>query len=435
MSHYRLLRDNKESGPFSEQEMIAKGFKPYDLIWVEGRSAGWRYPSEIPAFSGFAPVVEEQPYDRFYKKQQPQELFQIADRPVAQARQTYASPANLGEQKPVAEPSVVQTALPHYHPMPSIPAKNIHVTLPSGNSINLQQLVMKADSKQQQALAAMAAEPEAYGAAKPATVLLKTTIAAPVDASTVKLADVEQFQQRRAVAAFPWSLAAAAFIGIATLVGLGIMIGLSINRERNDKAFNEALLSKSRQNSSSSIRSLPPVANTVADQPSSVSTESLNAGSKELVRNAVVKTNPASDNGTAQKKLTEEKPLQPESTNPAEQEPAPVVKSKPVPVNIEQHLAITPNDFRTGAFGGISGLKYTLFNGSRLPLESVEVEVSYITANDKVFKTARLLFKDIAAGSQAVIDAPASNRGVKVSSRIIKVNPKETVLVNTTARS
>jgi hypothetical protein len=44
------------------------GLKPYDLIWVDGRSAAWRYPSEVPELKDFAPAVEEQPYDRFYKK-------------------------------------------------------------------------------------------------------------------------------------------------------------------------------------------------------------------------------------------------------------------------------------------------------------------------------------------------------------------------------
>lgn len=68
MKQYRLLRSNKESGPYSAEELIAMGLKAYDLIWIEGRSAAWRYPSEIEALKDFAPPVEEQPFDRFYKK-------------------------------------------------------------------------------------------------------------------------------------------------------------------------------------------------------------------------------------------------------------------------------------------------------------------------------------------------------------------------------
>ena len=47
MRIYRILRNNKEQGPFSLEELVQLSLKPYDLIWVDGRSAGWRYPTEI----------------------------------------------------------------------------------------------------------------------------------------------------------------------------------------------------------------------------------------------------------------------------------------------------------------------------------------------------------------------------------------------------
>lgn len=68
MNKYLLLRDNKQSGPYTTDELIAKGIKPYDLVWIEGKSAAWRYPSEVDEFQLFAPAVEEQPYDRFFSK-------------------------------------------------------------------------------------------------------------------------------------------------------------------------------------------------------------------------------------------------------------------------------------------------------------------------------------------------------------------------------
>jgi len=68
MTKYLLLRDNKESGPYSFDDLKQKGLKAYDLVWVEGKSAAWRYPSEVEELRSFAPVVEEQPFDRFYKK-------------------------------------------------------------------------------------------------------------------------------------------------------------------------------------------------------------------------------------------------------------------------------------------------------------------------------------------------------------------------------
>src|SRR5436190_12705109 len=82
MKQYRLLRNNKESGPYSAEELIQSGFKPYDLIWIEGKSAAWRYPGEMQEFKTYAPAVEEQPFDRFYKKPSPTEAKKESIAPI-----------------------------------------------------------------------------------------------------------------------------------------------------------------------------------------------------------------------------------------------------------------------------------------------------------------------------------------------------------------
>ncbi|MEO8711704.1 MAG: hypothetical protein ABI405_06240 [Parafilimonas sp.] len=51
---YRLLRNNKEQGPFTAEELIQKNLKPYDLIWIDGRSAAWSYPGEMSEFKMYA---------------------------------------------------------------------------------------------------------------------------------------------------------------------------------------------------------------------------------------------------------------------------------------------------------------------------------------------------------------------------------------------
>src|ERR1043166_7433529 len=97
MASYLLLRNNKESGPYSLEGLIQLGLKPYDLVWVEGRSAAWRYPSEVEDLKFYAPAVEEQPFDRFYKK--PSELKaeeekkqQAIEQTFAKAKKTYTEP-------------------------------------------------------------------------------------------------------------------------------------------------------------------------------------------------------------------------------------------------------------------------------------------------------------------------------------------------------
>lgn len=56
---YRLLRNNKEQGPFTADELIQKNLKPFDLIWADGRSAAWSYPTEMAEFKLYVPDGNE----------------------------------------------------------------------------------------------------------------------------------------------------------------------------------------------------------------------------------------------------------------------------------------------------------------------------------------------------------------------------------------
>ncbi|GAC1708392.1 MAG: hypothetical protein NVS9B7_24390 [Flavisolibacter sp.] len=57
---YLLLRNNKQSGPFDLNEVIQMNLKPFDLIWVDGKSAGWRYPTEIDSLKPYVAEVVDQ---------------------------------------------------------------------------------------------------------------------------------------------------------------------------------------------------------------------------------------------------------------------------------------------------------------------------------------------------------------------------------------
>ncbi|MGZ5190815.1 MAG: hypothetical protein ACXWCZ_07315 [Flavisolibacter sp.] len=57
---YLLLRNNKKQGPYSLDELLQQSLKPFDLVWVEGKSAGWKYPTEIDALKSYVaqPAIE-----------------------------------------------------------------------------------------------------------------------------------------------------------------------------------------------------------------------------------------------------------------------------------------------------------------------------------------------------------------------------------------
>jgi hypothetical protein len=52
---YLLLRNNRQTGPYSLEELLQLNLKPFDLVWVDGRSAAWQYPFEIPALKPYVP--------------------------------------------------------------------------------------------------------------------------------------------------------------------------------------------------------------------------------------------------------------------------------------------------------------------------------------------------------------------------------------------
>lgn len=58
MKEYKLLRNNKETGPYSLDELKGMNLKPFDLIWHQKKSASWRYPSEMDELAAYVSIVE-----------------------------------------------------------------------------------------------------------------------------------------------------------------------------------------------------------------------------------------------------------------------------------------------------------------------------------------------------------------------------------------
>ena len=126
MATYLLLRDNKETGPFSMNDLLNVGLKPYDLVWVQGKSAAWRYPSEVEELKPYAPVVEEQPFDRFFKKQ---------------TEEKKEEPVVIKEPVPVAKEPVQYAPVVHHEESKFVPRKSVFVTLPGQKTVAVERPV------------------------------------------------------------------------------------------------------------------------------------------------------------------------------------------------------------------------------------------------------------------------------------------------------
>lgn len=49
---YQVLRNNRQTGPYTLEELRSLQLQDHDLIWAEGQAGGWRSPSEVRELSG-----------------------------------------------------------------------------------------------------------------------------------------------------------------------------------------------------------------------------------------------------------------------------------------------------------------------------------------------------------------------------------------------
>lgn len=54
MKLYFLLRNNAESGPYTQKELKEIGLAPSDLLWIEGESTSWQHPTDISGLKNIA---------------------------------------------------------------------------------------------------------------------------------------------------------------------------------------------------------------------------------------------------------------------------------------------------------------------------------------------------------------------------------------------
>ncbi len=439
MQKFLLLRNNKETGPYSVEELEQMGLRAYDLIWVNGKSAAWRYPGEIDELKSFAPPVEEQPYDRFYKKpiEESQKKKETAKAESVNESTVLHSATSNGNGNGNGNGNSNANSGNGLNFTPSVTSpskknekeyKRVFVTLP--NTPNKKSAVAEEPTLQQPAVVVPVQKtPEPIPAVTEKQKPLR--IDAHIDeANRNSSIDIYYTRKKRFYSKRSFLVSAFA-IGILALVGLGIFIGLSLqkpNTEAGKQETERVYRVPDNENKSSSIDknrtenniiSTPVVENTIPIVDSSAialnpkktrhnNTTSLKNQLKDLQQKSAVKpidtgsSNTAAINSESEKKVVE---------NP-----------KP---NLGKLVSVSSNDFQVGPFGGISKLQLTVHNSSEYALDLVIVDLEYLKVNKEVYKTETLYFKDVAANSSVTVAAPKSSRGNKINYKISLITAKD----------
>ncbi|MBI2730952.1 MAG: hypothetical protein HYX40_09415 [Sphingobacteriales bacterium] len=422
MANYILLRNNKEEGPYTLEQMIAKGFKPYDLVWIEGKSAGWRYPSEIAELKVYAPVVEEQPYDRFYKKSPEQ----------AQTVSSVTTSIELNETTVLNQPSLTnnqQQETSNWQPAP----KRIFVSIPA----NQNKPVVKMPVQK-----TIVEKMEYANEEKPKIVIndepkLEEKFSQPLDDIKKLYADslLKQTKNKQKKFLNPEKLKIA--VAALALLLSGTAVGLFINK--NKPVTENFIASKAPEPkviNTATIEQQPIIETQKETNPSANNTEVSNQTIKKIIapsqkkevaakqenlpdENIVVDIKPVSENRKAVKR---------ESISARQQEASneqPVTSNKKPAVNLAKELSIMASNYKKATFGGISDLEFTITNNSQYTIDMVAAEVEYYTASKKLYKKETIYFSNVAPNGTQVQKAPNSNRGYEVKYRISLISSKE----------
>ncbi len=429
MSEYLLLRNNKQSGPFTLDDLRSMGLKAYDLLWIEGKSAAWRYPSEIEELKAFAPTVEEQPYDRFFKK------------PVAETRQVTAVQAvqQTSLKTELYAPAVQEPAPAHETVIK--PGRPIYVTMPAGR-----RTIEKEPAPVTERKPSTEDKPRINEEAQPKS-FIKSISPLPDEQMqedrfpTIKkqsILAIPAMGNNRPARITRWIRAATVFFGLLALVALGVIIGLLISGRRMNSTKQGIADTEAGVQGQQAVYKMaktqhpaqePVAGETINDKPVTASQQPANqdqeAASVQKKKSKAVKP-VISDSLTVSKPPVENKSSEALIPNreTVHKSAAPDMKQA-IRDNITDYVSLSASKYTVGTFGGISDLQLTVTNRSGYPLDLVVVEVRYIQSNKKTFKTENIYFHDIGTGAAVMEEAPKSSRGIKVQYRITIINSKD----------
>jgi len=476
-----LLRDNKESGPFAAEDLVKMGLKPYDLVWLQGKSAAWRYPSEIDELKPYAPGVEEQPFDRFFKKPAATAAVQQAVT-VNEEYEAYAPKAATEQEQPVKKRSVFVT-MPGQVAERKVTAKPAPVLKPTPTPIPDYTVTDTEDP------ISITGNPVA-----------KVKYSQPLD--EIKEMYVKTLKERKNRIArksfMQISLKRAAVV--AGLIGLGILAGFILKSKpaanaqmaQQIPATNTSAVTNEQQqttpeesNSPENQQADPPAETLPNDQQESAvphvnekivaekiqppvaepvisTTESRSTKEKNILpaetaltkdtkkplavmpaadtrkkdnpeEYAAAETNPVTGERTKSVRMVpsvspDEKTSRAENERPSSPSPDNTASSNTNALSgLGDKVSVSSNDYKRVALGGIRNLELTVSNHSKYDLDEVAVELQYLKPGDMVLKTQVVQFKSVGANNTETLRIPDTNRGVKVQFRIVRIGSSQLV--------
>jgi len=435
MNKYLLLRDNKQSGPYTCEEIQAKGIKAYDLVWIDGKSAAWRYPSEVEELKPFSPVIEEQPFERFYKKPA-EDTSDVRSRKEDLLQPVKSEPVVKKIDTPPQVSNPVSTPKKIYINFPAI-TRNTNPETPSAGVKETEKPLIKST-------------PVVPSVQQSEKSDLPVTKSFPASTNREWKPDgqLRTSHEKYPVAHKPANRPILSILAAACVLLIGVVIGLiySYNSSTLKQRELEKLVAQMKTSNENAAtitenqnnQGTQPIEDKQTDNDLPAETAGVLQNSEPLIvsENLIEKKNPVAPQKT--KKSSGELNTKSKSeTNIASGEPIviPAINTEEEKPrtdlleqnrkNIFQKVSIENNKFKTGVLGGINDLQLTLTNKSMFQLEQVEVEVRYLGSENRVVKTQTVYFTNVSPGEKLSLKVPKSTRGIAVEYSVKKISTKE----------
>ena len=449
---YLLLRSNRQLGPFTVEELLEHNLKPVDLIWVEGRSAGWSYPQEIEALK---------PFLKFETTSTP--LFNPASQPMAEQA-------------------------------PKPPSKNVFVSLPDNvkhSSFSEQHSRSTEDDLEKKA-EALRQRAQAYQATQPSTDFLQTNYSKDIndleenytgwfyEQSQKKKKEAKQKRKTFIIATVAIFVCGYALIQyfsspdvkenstVATAattadISSGVTEPQPLPTSKQDLTnYEEPIPEQIRETASKPIKQNPVPAsslpstknedpkptginNHTTEEPKAVYTkpqaedikpsetaqkpiEEKKKGLSKFLDKLKGKTKEetVTEDETAQRTTTNEKgerTAHRRSTNNPRQGNDDVAE-----ISLDQ-IELKATELSNDWMIGVVGQKVTLTNKSPYIIETATVEVVYISEENSVLQKKNIIFSNIASKRSATLPVPDHRMAEKATYRLISATPKQDGIV------
>jgi hypothetical protein len=390
MSSYLLLRNNKETGPFTIEEIKGMSLKPYDLLWIVGKSAAWRYPGEINELKSFAPPVPEQIMDSYSKK------------PSADN----SSVVSLNTKKADA----TNVRIRENHVQKSVQERAVYVNLPA--------------EKKQETI-------------QPDRVLFDLEFSTPLKHEPAY--DFSDIYRKKPNPAIHLSAKILWISTIVLLFGAGLLTGFFISDRREffsidaNHPQNSHVPEPSVLNNKKNISPIKTTTNSKSEKSNELSTgfndrvkpadplskKQVSGPGKKNAKINVIKKDSVINQTATISSLKLNDSLKENAISKTE------VLYQKIKAHPENYVNLVTGRYSTGVFGGISSFPVSVTNNSPVMMDQILIDIDYIQNNDKIFKTESLSFDNLEPGETVTIKAPRSPRGIKIATRIHLVNSRQ----------